>query len=122
MGKLRKRMSFSRIEEVIQMPDLIEVQKRSYQRFLDVDLREALRDVSPIEDYNGNLVLELLDYKLEDPKNTVEKCRERDMTYAAPLKVSVRLLNRETGEKKESEVSHPLPQIRCCNLSRISRG
>ena len=104
MGKLRKRMSFSRIEEVIQMPDLIEVQKRSYQRFLDVDLREALRDVSPIEDYNGNLVLELLDYKLEDPKNTVEKCRERDMTYAAPLKVSVRLLNRETGEKKESEV------------------
>ncbi len=104
MGKLRKRMSFSRIEEVLDMPDLIEVQKNSYQRFLDTDLREVLADVSPITDYNGNLVLEFVDYSLDAPKNTVERCRERDMTYAAPLKVFVRLKNRETGEIKESDV------------------
>ncbi|MBP3637558.1 MAG: DNA-directed RNA polymerase subunit beta [Clostridia bacterium] len=104
MGKLRKRMSFSRIEEVLDMPDLIEVQKNSYQRFLDTDLREVLADVSPITDYNGNLVLEFVDYSLDEPKNTVERCRERDMTYAAPLKVFVRLKNRETGEIKESDV------------------
>ncbi len=104
MGKLRKRMSFSRIDEVLNMPDLIEVQKNSYQRFLDTDLREVLADVSPITDYNGNLVLEFVDYSLDEPKNTVERCRERDMTYAAPLKVFVRLKNRETGEIKESDV------------------
>ena len=104
MGKLRKRMSFSRIDEVLEMPDLIEVQKNSYQRFLDTDLREVLADVSPIEDYNGNLKLEFVDYSLDEPKNTVERCRERDMTYAAPLKVFVRLTNRETGEIKESDV------------------
>jgi len=104
MGKLRKRMSFSRIDEVLEMPDLIEVQKNSYQRFLDTDLREVLADVSPIEDYNGNLKLEFVDYSLDEPKNSVEKCRERDMTYAAPLKVFVRLTNRETGEIKESDV------------------
>ncbi len=104
MGKLRKRMSFSRIDEVLDMPDLIEVQKNSYRRFLDTDLREVLADVSPITDYNGNLVLEFVDYSLDEPKNTVERCRERDMTYAAPLKVFVRLKNRETGEIKESDV------------------
>ena len=104
MGKLRKRMSFSRIDEVLDMPDLIEVQKNSYRRFLETDLREVLADVSPITDYNGNLVLEFVDYSLDEPKNTVERCRERDMTYAAPLKVFVRLKNRETGEIKESDV------------------
>ena len=104
MGKLSKRMSFSRIDEVLDMPDLIEVQKNSYRRFLDTDLREVLADVSPITDYNGNLVLEFVDYSLDEPKNTVERCRERDMTYAAPLKVFVRLKNRETGEIKESDV------------------
>ena len=98
MGKLRKRMSFSRIDEVLDMPDLIEVQKNSYRRFLETDLREVLADVSPITDYNGNLVLEFVDYSLDEPKNTVERCKERDMTYAAPLKVFVRLKNRETGE------------------------
>ena len=104
MGKLRYRMSFSRIDEVLDMPDLIEVQKNSYRRFLETDLREVLADVSPITDYNGNLVLEFVDYSLDEPKNTVERCRERDMTFAAPLKVFVRLKNRETGEIKESDV------------------
>ena len=104
MGKLRKRMSFSRIDEVLDMPDLIEVQKNSYRRFLETDLREVLADVSPITDYNGNLVLEFVDYSLDEPKNTVERCKERDMTYAAPLKVFARLKNRETGEIKESDV------------------
>ena len=105
MGKLRKRMSFSRIEEVLDMPDLIEVQKNSYRRFLEEDLREVLADVSPITDYNENLVLEFVDYSLDEtPKNSVERCRERDMTYAAPLKVFARLKNRETGEIKESDV------------------
>ena len=104
MGKLRKRMSFSSIDEVLEMPNLIEVQKNSYRRFLDFDLREVLADVSPIEDYNGNLKLEFIDYTLDEPKNTVARCRERDMTYAAPLKVFVRLTNHETGEIKESDV------------------
>ena len=104
MGKLRKRMSFSRIDEVLEMPDLIEVQKNSYQRFLNNDLREVLNDVSPIVDYNGNLVLEFTDYALDEPKNDVARCRERDMTYAAPLNVYVRLTNHETGEIKDSKV------------------
>ena len=95
MGKLRKRMSFSRIDEVLEMPNLIEVQKNSYRRFLTDDLMEVLSDVSPITDYSNNLVLEFVDYKLETdkPKNSVERCRERDLTFAAPLKVSVRLKN-----------------------------
>ena len=104
MGKLRKRMSFSRIDEVLDMPDLIEVQKNSYRRFLEEDLREVLSDVSPITDYTDNLVLEFVDYSLDEPKNSVERCKERDMTYAAPLKVFARLKNRETGEIKESDV------------------
>ena len=104
MGKLRKRMSFSRIDEVLEMPDLIEVQKNSYKRFLDTDLREVLADASPITDYNGNLELEFVDYSLEAPKNSIERCRERDMTYSAPLYVFVRLTNHETGEIKESDV------------------
>ena len=105
MGKLRTRMSFSRIDEVLDMPNLIEVQKNSYKRFLTEDLKEVLADVSPITDYSENLVLEFVDYSLDGtPKNTVERCKERDLTYAAPLKVFVRLKNRETGEIKESEV------------------
>ena len=95
MGKLRKRMSFSRIDEVLDMPNLIEVQKNSYRRFLTEDLKEVLADVSPITDYSENLVLEFVDYSLDGtPKNTVERCKERDLTYAAPLKVFVRLKNR----------------------------
>ena len=104
MGKHRTRQSFSHIDEILDMPDLIEVQKNSYQRFLETDLREVLDDVSPIVDYTENLSLEFVDYSLEEPKNSVERCKERDMTYAAPLKVVVRLKNRETGEIKSSEV------------------
>ena len=104
MGKLRKRQSVSHIDEILDMPDLIEVQKNSYRRFLEVDMREVLDDVSPIVDYTENLSLEFVDYSLDEPKNSVERCKERDMTYAAPLKVFVRLKNRETGEIKESDV------------------
>ena len=92
MGKLRKRMSFSRIDEVLDMPNLIEVQKNSYKRFLTEDLKEVLADVSPITDYSENLVLEFVDYSLDStPKNTVDSCKERDLTYAAPLKMFLRL-------------------------------
>jgi DNA-directed RNA polymerase subunit beta len=100
------RMSYSRIEEVLDMPNLIEVQKNSYKWFLEEGLREVFRDVSPIQDYTGNLILEFPDYKLEDdnPKYSVEECKERDTTYSAPLKVKVRLINKETGEVKEQEI------------------
>ena len=104
MGK-RTRMSFARIEEALAVPDLIEVQKNSYRSFLKEGLREVLADVSPITDYSESLILEFTDYSLDDkPKYTVEKCKERDATYAAPLKVTVRLTNRDTHEIKESEV------------------
>ncbi|MEG6566658.1 DNA-directed RNA polymerase subunit beta [Thermoanaerobacterium saccharolyticum] len=101
----KKRMSFARIEEVLDMPNLIEVQKNSYKWFLEEGLREVFRDISPIESFTGNLSLEFLDYKLDDnPKYSVEECKDRDTTYAAPMKVKVRLTNRDTGEIKESEV------------------
>ena len=99
------RMSFSRIDEVLQMPNLIEVQKNSYQWFLDEGLKEVFKDVSPITDYQGNLVLEFIDYRLDDkPKYTIEECKERDATYAAPLRVRASLLNKETGEVKEQDI------------------
>ena len=104
MGK-RTRMCFARIEEALAVPDLIEVQKKSYESFLKEGLREVLADVSPITDYSESLILEFIDYSLDDkPKYTVEKCKERDTTYAAPLKVTVRLTNRDTHEIKESDV------------------
>jgi len=104
MGK-RTRMCFARIEEALAVPDLIEVQKKSYNNFLKEGLREVLADVSPITDYSESLILEFTDYSLDDkPKYTVDKCKERDTTYAAPLKVTVRLTNRDTHEIKESEV------------------
>ena len=95
LGK-NTRMSYSKIEEVLDMPNLIEVQKNSYKWFLEEGLREVFRDVSPITDYTGNLILEFPDYKLEDdnPKYSVEECKERDTTYSAPLKVKVRLINK----------------------------
>jgi DNA-directed RNA polymerase subunit beta len=87
------------------MPDLIEIQKDSYKWFLEEGLAEVFRDISPIEDFTGNLVLEFIDYTLENnPKYSVDECRERDATYAVPLKVKVRLINKETGEVKEQEV------------------
>ena len=104
MGK-RTRMRFARIEEALAVPDLIEVQKNSYRNFLKEGLREVLADVSPITDYSESLILEFTDYSLDDkPKYTVEKCKERDTTYAAPLKVMVRLTRRDTGEMTENPV------------------
>ena len=100
-----KRMSFSKIEEALAMPDLIEIQKDSYKRFLDQGLREVLQDISPITDYSENLALEFIDHYIKDePKYDVEECKERDVNYAAPLKVVVRLINKETGEVKVQEV------------------
>ena len=99
------RMSFSKINEVIDMPNLIEVQKDSYKWFVEEGLREALEDMSSITDYTGNLVLDFIDYRLDEkPKYDVTECKARDTTYAAPLRVKARLLNNETGEIKESEV------------------
>ena len=104
MGK-RVRKSFAHIEEVLEMPDLIEIQKNSYNHFLKEGLREVLNDVFPITDYAEKLVLEFVDYDISTPpKFTVEECKELDQNYSAPLKVTVRLLNTETGEVKESEV------------------
>ncbi|MGB9779924.1 DNA-directed RNA polymerase subunit beta [Caldanaerobacter sp.] len=101
----RTRMSFAKIDEVLDIPDLIEVQKKSYQWFLEEGLKEVFQEISPIESFTGNLALEFVDYRLENnPKYSVEECKDRDTTYAAPLKVKVRLTNRETGEIKESEV------------------
>ncbi len=99
------RMSFAKINEVLDMPNLIEVQKNSYRWFLEEGLRDVFNDTTAITDYAGNLMLEFIDYRLDDtPKYTVEECKERDVTYAAPLRVRARLINKETGEIKESEV------------------
>ena len=104
MGKTT-RMSFSKIKEVIEMPDLLEVQKKSYQWFLDEGLDEVLRDVSPIVDYSGNLQIEFVSYSIDGtPKYPEEECKERDVNYAAPLRVVVRLFNKETGEVSEKEI------------------
>ena len=99
------RMTFSKINEVMQIPNLIEVQKDSYKWFLDKGLKEVFRDVADITDFSGNLALSFVDYRMDDtPKYTVKECKERDTTYAAPLRVTARLLNKETGEIKENEV------------------
>ena len=104
LGK-NKRMSFSRIPEKLDLPNLIEVQKDSYDWFVREGLKEVFRDVSPITDYTGNLILEFLDYSLKDePKYSIAECKERDTTYAVPLRVKIRLINKETGEVKEQEI------------------
>ena len=101
----KERMTFSKINEVAEMPNLIEIQTSSYEWFIKEGLREVFEDISPIRDYANNLILEFKDYSLSDPpKYGQEECKERDVTYAAPLKVKVRLLNKETGEVKEQEV------------------
>ena len=101
----KTRMSFSHINEVMEMPNLIEVQKTSYQWFLDVGLREVFSDIGEITDYTGNLVLDFIDYRMdEQPKYTIKECKERKATYAAPLKITARLLNKETGEIKINEI------------------
>lgn len=101
----RTRWSYSKIDEVMDMPDLIEIQKDSYRWFLEEGLVEVFKDISPIEDFTGNLVLEFIDHTLEEtPKYSVDECRERDVTYSVPLKAKVRLINKETGEVKEQDV------------------
>ena len=99
------RMSFAKINEVLEMPNLIEVQKNSYQWFVDKGLKEVFDDMSAITDYTGNLVLDFVDYRIDkEPKYDVAECKERDVTYAAPLRVKARLFNKETGEIKEQEI------------------
>ncbi|MEG1687481.1 MAG: DNA-directed RNA polymerase subunit beta, partial [Angelakisella sp.] len=104
LGK-NTRMSFARITEVLDMPNLIEVQKNSYQWFLNEGLKAVFKDISSITDYQGNLVLDFLDYRLEDkPKYSIAECKERDTTFAAPMRVRASLLNKETGEVKEQDI------------------
>ena len=101
------RMSYQRQKEVLEMPNLIEVQKDSYKWFLDEGLKEVFDDISPIADYGGKFSLEFIDftYDAKDAKYTIAQCKERDVTYAAPLKVRVRLINKETEEINEHELS-----------------
>ncbi len=103
-GQHRQRRSFARIKEVLDLPNLIEIQTASYEWFLEEGLREMFRDISPIQDFTGNLSLEFIDYKLGEPKYPVDESKERDVTYAAPLRVKVRLHNQETGDVKEQDV------------------
>ena len=103
-GKHRERRSFARISEVLELPNLIEIQTDSYQWFLDEGLREMFEDILPIEDFNGNLSLEFVDYELKTPKYDVDEARAHDANYSAPLHVTLRLTNRETGEIKSQEV------------------
>ena len=103
-GRHRQRRSYARISEVLELPNLIEIQTASYQWFLDEGLREMFQDISPIEDFTGNLALEFIDYSLAEPKYPVDESKERDVTYSAPLRVKVRLLNKDTGEVKDQEV------------------
>jgi len=99
------RMSFGKINEVLQMPNLIEVQKNSYNWFLNEGLQEVFRDVAAITDFTGNLQLSFIDYRIDDtPKYTIAECKERDATYAAPLRVRARLWNQETDEVTSSEI------------------
>ena len=103
-ARVQQRVSYARIAEVLEMPNLIEVQKNSYQWFLEVGLQELFRDISPIQDFTGNLVLEFVGYTLGEPKYSEEESKERDVTYAAPIRVKVRLWNKETGEVNETDV------------------
>jgi len=103
-GRYRKRRSYARISEVLDLPNLIEIQTASYEWFLEEGLKEMFSDISPIEDFQGNLSLEFVDYSLGESKYPVEESKERDVTYSAPLRVKVRLINNQTGEVKEQEV------------------
>ncbi|MGM8365554.1 DNA-directed RNA polymerase subunit beta [Virgibacillus sp. W0181] len=103
-GRYRKRRSYARISEVLELPNLIEIQTASYDWFLEEGLKEMFKDISPIEDFTGNLSLEFVDYSLGESKYPTEESKERDVTYNAPLRVKVRLINNQTGEVKEQEV------------------
>ncbi|WP_368653598.1 DNA-directed RNA polymerase subunit beta [Ornithinibacillus sp. 4-3] len=103
-GRHRQRRSYARISEVLELPNLIEIQTASYEWFLREGLREMFQDISPIEDFTGSLSLEFIDYSLGEPKYSISDSKERDVTYNAPLRVKVRLINNKTGELKEQEV------------------
>jgi len=104
MSTVRERHSFAKIDDAMELPNLIHTQLNSYQWFLEQGLKEVFDEISPIEDFSENLVLEFVGYHLEEAKYTVQECRDRDDTYSAPLQVKVRLINKETGEVKEQEV------------------
>ena len=117
----RERVSYARLKEVLELPNLIEVQRRSFQWFLDRGLKELFQDISPIQDFTGNLSLEFIDYTLGEPKYQVEECKERDVTFAAPAKAKVRLRNKETNVVMEQEVFMGeekifLPVVSICSL------
>jgi len=95
------RISFQKVPPVMELPNLIELQRSSYERFLKEGMRETFQDISPIEDFTGNLVLQFLDHSLDDPTYSVDECRDRDATYARPLKVRVCLITKEGGDIKE---------------------
>ena len=103
VGK-RTRYSYAKIKEVMEMPHLLDIQRNSYKWFLDEGMQEIFRDISPITDFTGNLVLSFESFSLGEPKYGLDECKERDVTLAAPLRVNVRLINKETGEIKEQEV------------------
>ncbi|HEY6055114.1 MAG TPA: DNA-directed RNA polymerase subunit beta, partial [Gaiellaceae bacterium] len=100
----RARKSFSRLKHVLDLPDLIDIQKASFQWFLDEGLRETILDISPIEDYTGSLAVEFGDYKFGEPQFSIQECREKDLTYQAPLSMTVRFVNKDTGEIREQTV------------------
>ena len=99
------RMSYAKVKDIIDMPDLLEVQKKSYGWLIEKGIGEVLSDVSPIVDYSGNLVIEFVDFSIDaTPKYSIEECKERDANYAAPLRVTVRLTNKSTGEVKQQDL------------------
>lgn len=103
-GKHRTRRSFSRIKEVLKLPNLTDVQTESYKWFLDKGIKEVFDDIMPISDFSGKLSLEYVGYKLQKPKYTVDEARDHDATYAAPMHVTLKLTNQETGEIKTQDV------------------
>ena len=103
-GDYRQRRSFSRIKKTYELKDLLEIQKKSYQWFIDTGIKEVLDDLFPVENFSGTLSLEFGDYHFDEPRYTIKESRDRETTYAAPLKIDVRLFNHETGEVKEQEI------------------
>ena len=100
----RARKSFSRLKHVLDLPDLIDIQKASFDWFMEGGLRETIDDISPIEDYTGTLAVEFAEYEFGDPQFTIQECREKDLTYQVPLSITVRFVNKDTGEIREQRV------------------
>ena len=115
VGK-RTRYSYARIKDVMKMPHLLDIQRNSYQWFLDKGLQEIFNDISPIQDFSGNLVLSFESFSLGEPKYDLDECKQRDVTMAAPIRVNVRLINRETGE------SYDIPEWKSAVISVYPGG